>query len=438
MTPQRDYFTCALADARVIELRHQDGGRWTSGTFDDPLALRQAISTLAERGNLYTSLNAPGDVHVTNAMTGRALRGEDIVCVTRLPFDHDPVRPTGMPSTDAELAAAVAARNRLVSTLCGLGFPQPAVAISGNGAHAVYRVRMKATDTVSDMLGVVYRGLKDDFSTPDVSFDPTVRNPARIWRCYGAPNRKGTPTPDRPHRMAQVVVPQRWEGVDPRQIEALANRYARRGQAKRRHDVEHRADAVVGSGDYSTLDAIAWFTAHGLYKRPLGGGKHAVTCPWYNEHSTPDMPHGTDTVIFEPNGAWAGFHCSHQHCDGRSLRDVLRLFGDADRFCARAFQRGARMTTYDLIRSIGGSAGGVAGSGRADRQLARACGDTRSVEPKGGKASWVQTRRSCARCDALERLRRVCQGVGHVGVPATAGSCRLRAHCTRRAVSESH
>ena len=69
-----------------------------------------------------------------------------------------------------------------------------------------------------------------------------------------------------------------------------------------------------------------------------------MICPWRGEHSDPQaglLPTGTDTVIFDADRAdgWPSFHCSHDHCDGRGIADVIAIWGDADRYCARQFQR---------------------------------------------------------------------------------------------------
>jgi hypothetical protein len=43
-------------------------------------------------------------------------------------------------------------------------------------------------------------------------------------------------------------------------------------------------------------------------------------------------------VIWEADGEkWPTFHCSHAHCHGRKIEDVMSLWGDADRFCGRAY-----------------------------------------------------------------------------------------------------
>lgn len=62
----------------------------------------------------------------------------------------------------------------------------------------------------------------------------------------------------------------------------------------------------------------------GLYKAPLGDGKHDVTCPWVSEH-TGAVDGGT--AYFEPNDNWpiGGFKCLHGHCADRHVRDLLRL-----------------------------------------------------------------------------------------------------------------
>lgn len=62
----------------------------------------------------------------------------------------------------------------------------------------------------------------------------------------------------------------------------------------------------------------------GLYKAPLGEGKHDITCPWVQEH-TGQADSGT--AYFEPDDLWpiGGFKCYHGHCEDRHIRDLLRV-----------------------------------------------------------------------------------------------------------------
>ena len=63
----------------------------------------------------------------------------------------------------------------------------------------------------------------------------------------------------------------------------------------------------------------------GNYKKPLGNGKHDITCLWVSEHSK-----GRDngTVYFEGKNisSRGGFKCQHSHCIERSTTDfIVRL-----------------------------------------------------------------------------------------------------------------
>jgi hypothetical protein len=339
----RDYIDHALHDAGRLELRHQTGDRWVSGLFDDADALRAEIRRRADNGNLFLTLNAPNrDVPAGNAMIGNALTDADMQFHVRLPIDFDPVRPRGLPSTDAELHAAEAARDRLVVALSASGWPRPAIAMSGNGAHALYRWRMPVSSESVEMLTTLYRALRPEFSTEAADFDPSVRNAARIWRLYGYVNRKGDPTHNRPHRRAHIAIPARWEAVSPRQVERLANWYARCAKVALVPRPDETHIRVAGAGDYRTLDAVSWFKSHDAYRRPLHGDKHAVRCPWEGEHSTDDDASSTATVIWNASdGKWPAFRCLHAHCDRRGIRDVLAAWGDADRFCAAVWRASA-------------------------------------------------------------------------------------------------
>lgn len=61
----------------------------------------------------------------------------------------------------------------------------------------------------------------------------------------------------------------------------------------------------------------------GLYKAPLGEGRHDLTCPWVAEHTGQE---DSGTAYFEPDDSWpiGGFKCHHGHCEGRRIRDLLR------------------------------------------------------------------------------------------------------------------
>jgi hypothetical protein len=64
--------------------------------------------------------------------------------------------------------------------------------------------------------------------------------------------------------------------------------------------------------------------ARGLYKTPLGGGKHDITCPWVSEH-TDQLDGGT--AYFEPDDQFpvGGFCCQHSHGSRLHLGELLKF-----------------------------------------------------------------------------------------------------------------
>jgi hypothetical protein len=319
------------------------------GWYDRADHLLHDARCMAGVGNLFTTLNRI-DRPALEAYLAEARRVEprkkprtpdDVVTrYCRLFFDFDPERPKDTSSTAEELAEAEVRARGLARRLSALDWPGPALAMSGNGYHLQYRTALPNTREVREQLGAIYSGLHLELSDDVVQFDRTVRNPARLCCLYGSIKRKGPNTPERPHRQSWVRIPQEWRQVHPRQVAALADSFAR--QAPQEPVSGPRsAPRVSGQGDYASLDVVRWFAAHGAYVGPLAGIKHGVRCPWSAEHTTASPKTGSDSIVYESDGGWPGFHCSHSHCAGRSIRDVMALWGDADAHCGSTFGRRA-------------------------------------------------------------------------------------------------
>jgi hypothetical protein len=71
---------------------------------------------------------------------------------------------------------------------------------------------------------------------------------------------------------------------------------------------------------------VSSLKARGLYKTPLGSGKHDVSCPWAQEHTD-----GQDTgaAYFEPDELYplGGFCCQHSHREKYHIRALLEFLG---------------------------------------------------------------------------------------------------------------
>lgn len=347
------YITYLLHDAGLVELCHMEDRRLTISHHRNVASLLTEARARHRTGNLFTTLNRidPARWRAYEA-GGRQADPTKIIrtpdeCIhryCRLFFDFDPGRPKGQSSTADELAAAEIRARGLVAKLTALGWPPPLVAMSGNGWHLQYRTALGNTPETSEQLRVIYTGLAAELSDDEVLFDRSVRNPARLCALYGAIKRKGIHYPERPWRQSRCEIPEPWRQVHPRQVDGLANFYAAQAPQQAPQAATRPAAAFTtgGRGDYASLDAVAWFMVHGAYVGRLAGNVHGVKCPWSADHSTPSPRSGSDTVIFEGDGGWPGFHCHHAHCADRDIRDVMALWRDADDFCGAAFQPARR------------------------------------------------------------------------------------------------
>lgn len=339
------YLHAMFADNGLVEVR-AIGDKIFSGLFDCPHALRQAVRSANRSGEfrgIYALLNAVKLRRATNrlAPASSTTKDRDIARITRLAFDFDPVRAPGsekLNSTSEELSDAERKARWLQGWLSKKGWPEPLVAMSGNGYHLQYRVNIAPCDELRNTLTDLYTGLRLRCETVEVSFDTSIRNAARIFRLYGTIARKSADLPDRPQRTTTCEMPLNWLDISLAQIQALAQELKPPAKIIQHKNVRPVL-TVRGNGDYRTLDVVTWLRTHGFYKRHIEGGKHAVICPWVEEHSSADRDQNTDTVIWESDGGWPTFYCSHAHCDGRTIRDVMELLGDADAFCARRWRR---------------------------------------------------------------------------------------------------
>jgi hypothetical protein len=83
-----------------------------------------------------------------------------------------------------------------------------------------------------------------------------------------------------------------------------------------------------------------WFYAfrdRGWLGHAIAAGKWAVMCPWEASHTKGER-FDTSTVLFAPGDgdATGWFFCSHAHCAGRGLQDVLSIFTPRELDQARA------------------------------------------------------------------------------------------------------
>ena len=90
-------------------------------------------------------------------------------------------------------------------------------------------------------------------------------------------------------------------------------------------NIDNDADDVL-TPKAAENPVVAALKARGLYKTPLGSGKHDMTCPWAQEHTD---ALDTGAAYFEPDEFYpvGGFCCQHSHRDKYHIRALLEFLG---------------------------------------------------------------------------------------------------------------
>ena len=303
-----------LFSGGVVEVRALADYATHSGYFDDFAKLAdaaEALDTDPEVRGIYVTLNAVDPALLArraNRVKMRLSRSDattsdaDIVRRRWLPIDLDPVRPSGVSSTEEEHAAALRRADEIALWLDEQGFPHPVRADSGNGAHLLYAIDLPNDD--GGLVKGVLATLDALFSDETVTVDTANFNAARIWKLYGTCSRKGDNTPERPHRRARLLsVPEEREIVAVEKLRAIAARLP----------VE-APPAPKGS----KIDLGKWLSEHGLGVRSTrpwqGGTLHVLEdCPFSTAHHD-----GAFAVQFPSGAVYAG--CHHASCGGGKQR----------------------------------------------------------------------------------------------------------------------
>ncbi len=205
-------FSVFFLPGETRELRSLDPWGRAIVTGDDLEAASEAAISLP--GNVYFSLNPilPGSPSAS---------ATTVLKRTWILFDVDPVRPAGVPSTDAEKARAGEVAWDVAERLSTLGWPSPVWADSGNGYHVYYRIDLPNDPLAHEIVKSCIVHMAKLCDTADAKVDRAVHDAPRICRLPGTWNRKGPDTPDRPHRMAKLDPPAEVATVTVDQLKAL-------------------------------------------------------------------------------------------------------------------------------------------------------------------------------------------------------------------------
>lgn len=310
-------------DGKLFEVRLiGDKGKPLSGYFKDADSLISAFDTVDFRNmNAYITLNCLNDALYSRQQADRFLMAKsttqdtEVECYEWLFIDVDPVRPSGISSTNEELKKAAELAQQIYVYLKGLGFEEPVKAFSGNGYHLLYSIQLLNNEDNKKLIERCLKALSLLFSNDDIKIDTVNHNPSRICKLYGTMAQKGSNTEGRPFRMARI------DG-DIGEIKPTRKIYLEK--LAEVIPVETIKPAKYNNYSPGEFDIESWMNDKGIeYKTKVDfdSTKYILSnCPFDHNHKAPD------SMIFKmPNGA-IGFKCLHNSCANKKWQDVRTMY----------------------------------------------------------------------------------------------------------------
>jgi putative DNA primase/helicase len=309
-------------EVRVIDKKkHLTAAGW----FDDKELLAKAVARLARDGfgpfprhiheNAYWTCNPVNDALLSrqakNTIEFAADTSSDNNITRRLwlPFDIDPLRPSGVSATAAERQLALDVTNNAVAKLVELGFLESCIVRgnSGNGYHDLIRVDLPNDPESRDLLKKCLAALQGLVGTGRVEIDPKVYNAARIIKCYGTLSCKGVSTEDRPWTSSKLTTVPDPVTVCPKELlEKLAalapDKNPKRDLGQKRQGPWNPENTQVYI-DWSPWDVT----------KQKSDGQPNELAKWLGPCIV-DETHKDSAVILHTDGWWS-YGCFHPQCE---------------------------------------------------------------------------------------------------------------------------
>ena len=309
-----------LFEVRAIDGRWNASGYFTSA---DVLIEQLKYAKIKSKANIYITLGgikadcyarAQHDKFIENATP--TTTDSDIEGYNWLMVDLDPVRTSGVSSSNEELEAAKKKANDIYLYMQQQGWSEPVIAVSGNGVHLLYKVQIVNEPETVNLFRDALQALNAMFADSKTDVDVKTFNPARICKLYGTEAKKGANIPDRPHRMSYIQsVPDKVENNDIELLRKLAEQ------------LPSEAPKPEQYNDYNPkqFDLAEWIQKHELPVKKVeswAGGKK-----WILEHCLFNEEHrGKDAAIIQTNDGKIGYSCFHNSCADHHWHDVRVMY----------------------------------------------------------------------------------------------------------------
>lgn len=315
-----DVFEVRVLDAVSADYRRE---HIESGYFDYEhiSAVPEALKRLLSFRGVYVTVNPVNPDLLARAVNRLRPAGRnpttadtDIVRRRWLLIDCDPRRASGVSSSNSEHESALAKAREIRDGLSSLGWPDPIMTDSGNGAQLMYRIDLPADDgeLVRRVIGEIAKA-----SSEQVAIDTSVHNPARIWRLPGTMNCKGDSIPERPHRMARIL-------EEPQDIVSVSREQMQDIVSYQSEDIQTDVPDDEWKHTMPAFDLDSWIAQYCPElgsPQPWKGGRKWIfpVCPFNEAHTNKSA-----VLIQEPSGAVA-FKCHHNGCSGNDWRALREL-----------------------------------------------------------------------------------------------------------------
>lgn len=323
---------------RAIEILQKSGGVFEirvigassrkdimSGYFRDAETMLREIDSIDVRNkNIYITLGEVKEECFSRSQSECFERNPsttsdgEIKAYRWLFIDFDPVRPTGISSSTAELNEARKLMLTVLRYMKELGFSEPVTAMSGNGYHLLYRIDIVNNPEGRALVEKCLKNLSAMFDTNKVKIDTTNSNPSRICKLHGTLAQKGRSTEERPHRMSGIVhVPEVIATNAKEILQKLADELPDEPQ-------QHTTFRRGYNSKSDEFDLLAFLNRNGIRYTEQSGDRSKIyrldECPFDHSHRNGDAK-----IFRYPDGAIA-FKCHHNSCRQYKWQDVRLMF----------------------------------------------------------------------------------------------------------------
>lgn len=321
-----------VREARCFDAR----GYITFGYFDTAEKMTVAISPILSTHEIYTTLQPVNPALLARAVNRlkRFQKGKDAATtdfdvenVDYVLVDIDPERPTKISASEKELKIARDLANKVIEDLG----PPAVEALSGNGYHLIYRVKLLVSHdqfvthreylkACSENVREWLKAIDTKHSNGAVHIDVSVHNPARITKIIGTWARKGDSTNERPHRLSRII-----QIPDTQTIITIPKIEKNEKQVKQ---ISNRSNGGSERPVYSqAFDVYQYLTSHGIAvkeTKPWKGGQMHILeqCVFDSTHNR-----GETSIIQHASGVIT-YQCHHNSCQNHTWADLRDSIGD--------------------------------------------------------------------------------------------------------------